>query len=82
MPIIKSAKKKMKQDKKRKTINKAIEKKYKDILKRVKKTTVKEKSKEWIAKAYKAIDKATKKGIFHKNKAARLKAQVGKFFSK
>ncbi len=78
MPIIKSAKKKMKQDKKRTTANSLFEKKYKEAIRMVKKSTSKKDQDNLVKKAYQAIDKAEKKGIIHKNKAARLKSQVTK----
>lgn len=33
---------------------------------------------EMLAEAYKSIDKAAKKNIFHKNKAARMKSRVAR----
>ena len=33
---------------------------------------------ETVAQAYSRIDRAAKKGVIHKNAAARLKSQVGK----
>jgi len=74
MPIIKSAKKKLRQDKKRQLDNKKIKNTYKSVLKAAKeKPTPKA-----IEQAFSAIDKAAKKGIIHENKAARLKASVSK----
>lgn len=74
MPLIKSAKKKLKQDKKRTTANAAYKKKYKSAVKKSKTDT----SKDTLKKTYSAIDKATKKGVIHRNKAARLKSQAAK----
>jgi small subunit ribosomal protein S20 len=36
---------------------------------------------EMLPGAFKAIDKAAKKNIFHKNKAARMKSRISKLFS-
>lgn len=72
MPIIKSAKKKLRQDKKRRLLNLIYKRKYKQALKEAKKNS----RKKNIAKAYSALDKAAKKNIIHKNKAARLKSQI------
>lgn len=73
MPIIKSAIKKLKQDKVRKSSNRKIEASYLSILSKVKKGTMKD-----MKKVHSAIDKAAKKGVIHLNKASRLKSQVTK----
>ncbi len=69
MPLIKSAKKKLRQDKKRTVANATYKKKYKVAMKKVTGS---------LTKVYSAIDKAAKKGIIHKNKAARLKSQAAR----
>ena len=73
MPLIKSAMKKLKQDKVRKASNKKIEATYLSLLSKVKKGALKD-----MKKVHSAIDKAAKKGVIHANKAARLKSQVTK----
>lgn len=78
MPLIKSAKKKLRQDKKRTVANLSYKKQYKEAIKKAI-AGIEGKVKDGaLKKAYSAIDKATKKGIIHKNKAARLKSQVSK----
>lgn len=67
MPIIKSAIKKMKQDKKKAKRNISHIEAFKNLFKKNNKADSK--------KAYSVIDKAAKKGVIHKNKAARLKAK-------
>ncbi len=79
MPIIKSAKKKMRQDKKRKRNNVVYLNAYKAAIKKVKEAKTAEKVEQAVKKAYSKLDKAVKKKIIHKNKAARLKAGVAKF---
>ncbi|SRR5258708_319587 len=74
MPLIKSAKKKLRQDKKRQKRNKST----KDFLKEVLKTARKDITPESIRVAVVATDKAVKKGIIHKNKAARIKSALSK----
>ena len=74
MPLIKSAKKKLKQDKKRSILNLVYKKNYKDLLKQAKV----DKKPGIVKKAISSIDKAVKKGIIHVNKAARLKSQITK----
>lgn len=78
MPIIKSAVKKLRKDKKRTKINLKYEKQYKRLLKQVKKT----KNKDLLKLAYSKIDKAAKRKVIHKNKAARLKSRLSKFLNK
>lgn len=74
MPIIKSAKKKMRQDKKRRSVNL----KTLTSLKRAIADARKKPSVENLKKASSIIDQATKKGIIHKNKASRLKSRLAK----
>ncbi len=74
MPVIKSAKKKLKQDIKKTAANKLIKDAYRDALKIAKKV----KSPEKIKKAIKLVDKAAKIKIIHKNKAARIKSSLSK----
>ena len=74
VPLIKSAKKKLKQDKKRSVLNLIYKKNYKDLLKQAKV----DKKPGIVKKAISSIDKAVKKGIIHVNKAARLKSQITK----
>lgn len=74
MPVIKSAKKKLRQDKKREQANNMLRSLVKKLLKQAKK----DRSLQAISKATQVVDKATKKGLFHKNKAARIKAALAK----
>ncbi len=82
MPLIKSAKKKLRQDIKRTKQNRRYEIAYKKILDQVRKHKKGEKTDELLKKAYKAIDKAAKKRIIHKNKAARLKSMASRLLHK
>jgi small subunit ribosomal protein S20 len=72
MPIIKSAVKKLRKDKKRTKANLIYKKAYREAIKKLKKT----KTKKLLAEVYSKIDKALKKRIIHKNKANRLKSKV------
>lgn len=75
MPAIKSAKKKLRQDKKRQERNKQIKDDFKKAVKAAKaKPTL-----ETIRIAVKASDKAAKSGIIHENKASRIKSFLSKF---
>ncbi len=84
MPIIKSAKKKLKQDKKRTAKNLTYKTKYKSAIKAAKKSVIAKgaKTASLVSKAVSLIDKAAKKGVMHKNKAARLKSRVTKSANK
>lgn len=79
MPIIKSAKKKLRQDKKRKKQNLTYIEGYKQAIKKLKKASAPDKINQLVKQAYSRLDKAVKKNIIHKNKAARLKSGVAKF---
>ena len=74
MPIIQSAKKKMRQDKRRTKRNKPVRTQVKTA---VKDARVKP-SKRTLQEAFSALDIAAKKHILHKNKAARLKSRLSK----
>lgn len=74
MPVIKSAQKKLRKDKKRRQSNK----KFEDLLKVSLKKALKKPTLENVKVAIKIIDKSAKKNIIHKNKAARLKSRLSK----
>ena len=77
MPVIKSAKKKLKVDKKRESANKKAESFINLVIKKAQKKP----TEASIKVAFKAIDKGVKKDIFHKNKAARIKSRLSKLIS-
>jgi small subunit ribosomal protein S20 len=74
MPIIKSAKKKLRQDKKRSRDNLRIQATYKSAVK----SALVKPTKKSISDAQSAVDKAAKKKVIHANKAARLKRQIAR----
>lgn len=78
MPVIKSAKKKLRQDKKRTDANKVA----KDLLKKVIKAFRKSPSEKNLQTVYTVVDKAVKKHVVHKNKAARVKSTLAKSMKK
>jgi small subunit ribosomal protein S20 len=79
MPIIKSAKKQMRQSRVRQKRNNATRTRAKEAEKNtlnlVKEGNAEEASKS-LQVAYKAIDTAAKKNIFHNNRAARKKSKL------
>ena len=83
MPKLKSAKKRLRQDKKKKTQNRVKKDAYKELKRQIKKTVQGEKTakslEDLASKFSKAVDKAAKVGTIHKNKAAREKASVMAF---
>lgn len=80
MPIIKSAIKKVRKDKKRTKVNDRYVKAYQTTLKKIKKGG--SDVKKSISLFYSQIDKAVKHHVIHKNKAVRLKSRVSKKVSK
>ena len=72
MPVLKHAKKKLRQDKKRTTDNLKIKKTYKKLLKAAKT----DRTPQAVNAAFSSIDKAAKKNVIHKNKAANLKSKL------
>ena len=81
MPNIKSAKKRVKTDKKKNTTNNTLISSMRTASKKVR-NDVKENNSDAalndIKLANKKIDKAAKKGLIHKNKAARIKSKLQK----
>lgn len=77
MPLLKHAKKKLKQDKVRAVRNKKVKNTFKLSVKKAKEGA----SEKTVSTAFKAIDKAVKKNIIHKNKAARMKSSLSKLVS-
>lgn len=55
-----------------------VNKVYRENLRRAVKTARKEKTAKAVRLAYSALDKAAKKKVIHKNKAARLKSRLMK----
>lgn len=74
MPILKHAKKKLLQDKKRTIQNKKVKETFKKLLKQANE----DKKPESVSVAFSAIDKAAKAYVINKNKAARLKSNLTK----
>jgi small subunit ribosomal protein S20 len=84
-PIIKSAKKAFRQSKKRNVLNIRTKNKMKKIVKGLR-VFVEEKkiedAKKILPKAYKAVDKAAKRGVIKKNTASRKKSRLTKAVNK
>jgi small subunit ribosomal protein S20 len=84
MPLTKSAKKALKVDRQKKSVNDLTRAKVKSALKGARlaidntSTDVKEK----IDAAYRELDLAAKKNVIHKNRASRLKSRLAKKLAK
>jgi small subunit ribosomal protein S20 len=74
MPIIKSAKKKMRKDKTRTSHNKRIENNLKQLVKTMRRNP----SADSLTPVFSSLDKAVKTKLIHANKAARLKSRLSK----
>jgi len=85
MPQRKTAKKDLKQNKKRQQRNLQIKQSVKDAIKKLKRTvdskdaSIREKA---LAEVYKILDKAASKNIIHRNKASRKKSRLSKLLKK
>ena len=85
MPIIKSAKKALRQSKKRRIKNLAKANNFKLAVKEFRKLVAagkKDEALKFLPKVYKALDKAAKTNVIHKNKASRLKSNTAKLLAK
>lgn len=81
MPITKSAKKALRQSKKRRERNLAYKKKIKSLIKEAENLVSQKKIKEvkkLLPQIYKALDKAAKVGVIKKNTATRKKSRITK----
>lgn len=81
MPITASAKKALRQSKKRRKQNLRYLERMKEQIKKINDLIAegkKKKAEKLLPQAYKAIDKAAKKSVIHKNTAARKKSSLAK----
>ncbi len=79
MPITKSAKRAFRKGQKNKAFNLSYKNKIKSVRKDIKKAMLskdREGAKKLLSSFYKIVDKAAKKNIIRKNKAARLKSRT------
>lgn len=78
MPITRSALKALRKDHRRTKINKLIRLQYRTAVKKAQRFPTKIN----LKMAYSVLDRAAKKKVIHKNKAARLKSKLAKIKSK
>lgn len=84
MPIIKSAKKRVKVTEKKTAQNKEWKQRLKDAIKNMEKAVEagdKEAAAEQLKETKKVIDKAVTRNILHKNNAARKKSRLTKMYN-
>jgi len=79
MPNIKQQKKRLRKDKKLYKKNKSIKTRVKNAKKKVLNSKDYKEASENLKRFYEVMDKAVKKGYYHKNKAARNKSQLTKY---
>lgn len=81
MPIIKAQTKSVRQSARRKVFNDRRRRTMRETIKQIKEFALgkdKKAADELLPTAYKAIDKATKRGVIKKNTASRKKSQIAR----
>jgi len=78
MPVTKTAKRALRSSRKKESVNRAVQAKLEVAIRQAKKSKAREK----VLKAISLADRAAKKKVIHKNKAARIKSQMEKLISK
>lgn len=78
MPVTKTAKRALRSSKRKQKVNKLVISGLDAAIRVAKKTHNRDK----VLKAISLADRAAKKKVIHKNKAARIKSSLGKYLSK
>lgn len=78
MPVTKTAKRALRSSKRKEGVNKILVAKMEVALRKAKKSP----TAKLVSEAASLVDKAAKKKIIHKNKAARVKSSLSKLLSK
>ena len=79
MPRIKSAKKAMRQSRRHAVINRAQRSALRTALKRVRAAGTKQEATEAYGAAVRLLDRAARKGLIHRNNAARHKSRLANY---
>lgn len=74
----KSAKKRVRQDSKKRLRNRYYKKSTRSAIKKLKSMTDKEEAEKFLPKVQKMVDKLAKKNTWHKNKASNVKSKLAK----
>ncbi len=75
----KSAKKRMRQDAKKRVYNRYYKKSTRTFIQNLRNMENKEEAEKFLPKVISMIDKLAKKNLWHKNKAANLKSKLAHF---
>ena len=75
----KSAKKRVRQDAKKRVENRYYKKSARSSIKKLREMTDKAEAEKFLPKVVSMIDKIAKRGTWHKNKAANLKSKLTRF---
>lgn len=78
MPTIKSAKKRLRQSRKRREHNQAIRSGISTLFRRIEQSDSAEEAEELLPELYARLDRAAGKDVIHPNKAARKKSQAAR----
>jgi small subunit ribosomal protein S20 len=78
MPNTKQAAKRLRQNEKRRVLNKSARSAMKSAMKKVLGAESPEKAQEILPLAMKKVDKAAKRNVIHKNTAARIKSRLSR----
>ena len=81
MPLHRSAKKRMRQNEKRRLRNRIVKTRLRNLKKKVMGSESAEEARALLSEAYKLYDRAATKGTIHKNKAAREKGRLASLVS-
>jgi small subunit ribosomal protein S20 len=79
VPNLESAKKAMRQSRRHAVINRAQRSALRTALKRVRSAGTKQEATQAYAAAVRLLDRAARKGLIHKNNAARNKSRLAKY---
>jgi small subunit ribosomal protein S20 len=79
VPRIQSAKKAMRQSRRHAIVNRAQRSALRTALKRVRAAGTKQEATQAYATAVQLLDRAARKGLIHKNNAARNKSRLAKY---
>lgn len=78
MPIIKSAKKRLRQSEKRRVKNKSVRSRIRTRIRQLLETTSRDEAEARLDELYSLLDRAAGKGVMHPNTVARRKARLAR----
>jgi len=78
VPIIKSAKKRLRQSEKRRVKNKSVRSRIRSRIRQLLETTSRDEAEAQLDELYSLLDRAAGKGVMHANTVARRKARLAR----